>query len=275
MKRLRLKNGSALRKFSIIRKSALLFIMAIASSITSCEKDKDEPGEDIINAATSMRLVHSSYLSSILSTVNLYVDDVKLNTDGPIVFPGASGYFPATSGSRKIEVKDLSGASIADTLINIVEGKQYSLFIKDRSWIDETSLIVTPLKSGLIAVTDNNTIAPVAGKAKVRFVNASSQPINSTVGRITFSRLTVLGNTTFVTPITQTLGLDNTTFSSDYSTEDAGLVSFRAASANSNVIDLTTTLEAGKLYTLYVVSTEFTVKTPTKSPISLIMLENK
>lgn len=50
------------------------------------------------------------------------------------------------------------------------------------------------------------------------------------------------------------------------------VVSFRAASANSSVIDLTTTLEAGKLYTLYVV---FTVKTPTKSPISLIMLENK
>lgn len=271
MKKFRLINESALRRLS----TASLFIIAIAILITSCKKDKEEPGEDTIKAATSLRLVHSSYQSSLSSTVDLYVDDVKLNTDGPIAFPAASGYFPAVSGSRKIVVKDASGTSIADTVINIVEGNQYSLFVKDRSYVDETSLVVIPLKNGLIPVTDNNTSAPAAGKAKVRFVNTSSQPINSTAGRITFSRLTVSGNTTFVTPITQTLGLDNTIFSSDYSTEDAGEIRFRAAGANSNVIDLTATLEAGKLYTLYVVSTEFIVKTPTKSPISLIMVENK
>ncbi|WP_316812702.1 DUF4397 domain-containing protein [Pedobacter heparinus] len=272
MKKLSLRMVSAPRVLTI--KSTLLLMLAIASSVISCKKDKDNPTEEHIKAATSIRLVHSSYLTSA-ATADLFVDDVKLNAGGPVTFAGASAYFPATAGSRKIVVKDAAGLSLADTVLTISDGQQYSLFLKDRALVDEVSLIVKPLKRGLVPVVDNNTSAPASGKAKIRFVNMSSQPLNSLAAPITFSRLTKVGNTTVATALTQTLGLDLLTFSSDYTTQDAGEITIRALGASSNTIDLTTTLEADKLYTFYVVSTQYTVKTPTKSPISLIVVQNK
>ncbi|ACU02570.1 DUF4397 domain-containing protein [Pedobacter heparinus] len=271
MKKLSLRIESAPRSLSI--KSTLLLMLAIASSVISCKKEKDA-GEEQIKAATSIRLVHSSFLTST-STADLFVDDVKLNSGGAITFSGASAYFPATAGSRKIVVKNAAGVSLADTVLTISDGRQYSLFLKDRSWADAVTQIVSPLKSGLIPVIDNNTGIPAKGKAKIRFVNMSSQPLNSLAAQITFSRLDKVGSTTVSTTLTQTLGADALTFSSDYTTEEAGEITIRALGANSNTVDLTTTLEADKLYTFYVVSTQYTVKTPTKSPISLIVVQNK
>lgn len=272
MKKLSLRIESMQSVLSI--KSTILLMLAIASSVISCKKDKESPGEALIKAETSIRLVHSSFLTST-ATADVFVDDVKLNAGGSVSFSGASAYFPTTSGSRKIVVKDAAGVSLADTVLTILDGRQYSLFLKDRSWADPVTQAISPLKSGLIPVIENNTSAPVSGKAKIRFVNMSSQPLNSLAAHLTFSRLTKVGNTTTATTLTQLLGADAITFSSEYTTQDAGEITIRAVGANSNTVDLTTTLAADKLYTFYVVSTQYTVKTPTKSPISLIVVQNK
>lgn len=271
MKKLRSRIESVQRALSI--KSTLLILLVATSAVTSCKKANENPEDEFIKAATSVRLVHSAYLNNT-SAVDLYVDNVKINTGGPLAFSGASAYFPATPGSKKIEIKDVAGTLMTDTVLNILEGRQYSLFIKDRSIVDELTTDITPLKTGIISVVDNNTSAPVSGKAKVRFVNMSSQVLNTTAAYVTFSVLNRVGNTTLGTIVTHTLGSDFQTFSSDYSTQDAGPITFRAQGAGNNIIDLTTTLEADKLYTLYVVSTEYMVKTPTKSPIALKIILN-
>lgn len=255
-------------------KSLLLILTAMASIVTSCKKDDEAPVEDLIKASTSLRLVHSSYRSSA-SAVDLFVDDAKLNASTPLQFSNSSNYFPMSSGSRKITVKSVSGTTLADTVINIGDGKQYSLFIKDRSWLTEGAApTVVPMNTHLIAVVDNSTSAPSSGKAKVRFVNMDSMPLNTTNGWMTYLTINPLGSPTPSTVITQNLGQDLRTFGSEYSSFDAGQITFRAQSISPSIVDLTTTLEAGKLYTLYVTSTEHLIRTPTKSPISLRILVN-
>jgi hypothetical protein len=256
-----------------VGKTVVFIVMAGVLLITSCKKDDDTPAEDFIKAQTSLRLIHSSYISSA-SAVDLYVDDVKLNTSAAVQFSNPTSYFPLSSGSRKISVKSAGGFVVADTIINIRDGQQYSLFIKDRSSITEGTLAVVVLKTHLVPVVDNSTSAPAAGKAKVRFVNMSSQPLNSTQSPMTYYIVNPAGSPTATTVITQALGGDSRTFGSEYSSFDAGQITFRAQSVSPSIVDLTTTLEAGKLYTIYTVSTEHTVRTPTKSPISLKVLVN-
>jgi len=250
-------------------------IIVLASS---CKKDKTSAQANV-TAATGLRLVHSSYISNT-TPVDLYVDDVKLTSSGAVAFSNASSYYPLTSGSKKISAKTNTGTVLADTTINIMDGTQYSFFIKDRLWTNTVTTVTAPLKTGLIAVADNNTSVPDAGTAKVRFVNMSSQPLNSSLGLLTFLQINPAGGTTATTTLTQTLGLN--VFSSTYASFTAGSVTFRVYGATSaaalldpvNTADLTATLEAGKLYTLYAVSTQYTVKTPTKSPLALKLVVN-
>jgi hypothetical protein len=258
----------SMKKF---RKTLSLAVIAATLLLSSCEKDA--PEEELIKAQTSLRLVHSSY-NSRASAADLYVDDVKLNTSAALQYLNSTSYFPIASGSRKISVKHAGGTMVADTTINIGEGKQYSLFIKDRSYVTEGTLETVPLNTHITAVVDNSTSAPAEGKAKVRFVNMSSMPLNTVNNHMTFLTVNPAGSSAPTTVITQTLGLDLRTFASEYSSYDAGQITFRAQSVSPAIVDLTTTLEAGKLYTLYVVSTEFTVKTPTKSPIALKIIPN-
>ncbi|GAB3912717.1 DUF4397 domain-containing protein [Mucilaginibacter boryungensis] len=243
----------------------------------ACKKDKTT-NQGNVTAATSLRLVHSSYNNNA-TPADLYVDDVKLTTGGAVAFSNASSYYPLTNGSRKISAKTNTGAVLADTTLNIADGIQYSFFIKDRLWTNATN-ITTTLKTGLIAVADNNTTAPDAGTAKVRFVNMSSQPLNAPLGLLTFLQVNTVGSTAATTTLTQALGLK--LFSSDYASLPASSVTFRVYGATSaaalldpvNTVDLTASLEAGKLYTLYAVSTQYTVKTATKSPLALKLVAN-
>lgn len=278
-------NIGMLRKFT-------LFALVAVLSITSCKKDDEAPA-NVVEAPTSIRFVNSTFLRSPfspgntpdMSPIDLYVDNVKITTSS-IAFSNVSAYFPATSGSKKIEVK--SGSTlIADTVLNIIDGRRYTLFIKDRSWqypentttTPPTPITVVHLKRAIIPVIDNNTSAPAAGQAKVRFINMSSLPLNVFQSSITFLRVNAPGSPTPTTVLTQSLG--NNILGSDFSALDAGSVTFRAHGANSSAIldatymtELTTTLEAGKLYTVYVMSTENVVKTITKSPILLKIVEN-
>ncbi len=257
------------------RKVSILSLTAILLLTTSCKKEKDQPEEDRVQAQTSIRLVHGSYLSNAIPA-DLYLDDVKLTTSA-VAFSNASVYYPATSGSRKIVAKNAAGTVLADTIINIADGSQYSFFIKDRSWLNEGT--VKRFKTGLIPVVDNNTAPPIAGMAKVRFVNANSQPLNVLLGSLTFLLVNPGVNGETTTTITQSLGYSYNPMESEFSNFNAGETKFRVHGATSSNLfdpiyktDLTATLEPGKLYTVYATSTEFTVNTTSKSPLKLTIV---
>ncbi len=262
-------------KTKLNTKIAGLTLTGIILVASSCKKDKGEVVEDKVQAQTSIRLVHGSYLSNA-TPADLYVDDVKLTT-AAITFTAASAYYPTASGARKIVAKNATGTVLADTTINIAEGNQYSFFIKDRSWISAGATALKLLKTGLIPVIDNHTAPPVQGMAKVKFVNSNSQALNSFLGSLTFLLVNPGANAGTATTITQSLGIGNDTIVSEYSSFQAGEITFRVHGATTifavldpiYTTDLIATLEAGKLYTIYATSTPFTIKTTTKSPLQL------
>lgn len=253
--------------------------MAVAGLLSACKKDKTSASEQTVPAATGLRLVHSSYVSNA-TPVDLYVDDAKLTASGAISFFNASGYFPLTAGSRKISARTTAGVVVADTIINIVDGKQYSFFIKDRSWVDPVTTVVSTLKTGLAGIVDNSTSAPLDGMAKVRFVNTSSLPLNASLAQLTFVQIKPADSVPATVTITQTLS--GLLVGSEYASFPAGQITIRTYGATSSGavldptynVEITTTLEAGKLYTLFAVSTPYTIKTLTKAPYAVKLLTN-
>jgi hypothetical protein len=263
-----------------VRKSLLFMSLALVFLASSC-KDDDDDAEPLVTAATGIRLIHGAYLTAT-TPADLYIDDVKVTTSGTIMFPNASAYYPLATGSRKLVAKSATGTILADTTLNVADGTQYSLFIRDRSFVNPTTTLVEVLKRGLVPVPDNNTTVPAAGTAKVRFVNMSSQPINAFLMVQSFLLVNPTGSVSPTTALTQGLGVGNAVLFSDYISFPAGAVTLRVHGAvtatnfydTTNTTDLTTTLQPGKLYTVYATSTQYTVRTPTKSPLTLNIVAN-
>lgn len=244
---------------------------------SSCKDKNEEVTPDQVSAATGLRLVHSSFQNSA-TPVDLFIDDKKMTT-ATVAYLNTSTIYQLPSGSHKISAKTSTGTVIADTTVHISDATQYSFFIKDRTWTKET--ITTNLKTGFVAVPDNNTATPAAGMAKIRFVNASSAPLNGPTGSLSFSQVTVNGNLTTSKVITQSLGLSNSRMYSEYLSVVPGTYTFRVNASTTSVLDptyqfeTTVTLEANKLYTGFGTSTQYTVKTPSKSPVSMTVIPNE
>lgn len=230
-------------------------ITGISVSLISCDKDKDAASA-VIAVPTGVRLIHSSAISDA-SLLDLFVDDVKLNNQS-IAYSGSSAYFDATSGTKKITVKTAAGLVLKDTIINIKDGHRYSFYIKEWQLGSPTANppISTPVKE-LVVADDSNTQAPDPGKAKVRFVNAvttGSSLYSSSRQAAIFLRVNPIGAVAATDFMTYNL----THTASDFLTLNAGEITFRATVPNSmaTVITVTmaaTTLEAGKLYTVYLI----------------------
>lgn len=254
------------------------FALFATASFFSCKKDRHQDTPSRVTVATGVRLVHSSFKNSA-TPVDLFIDDTKVTTNGTVAYLDASTVYPVSAGSHKISAKTSTGTVVADTTINIADATQYSFFIKDRAWV-VSSTITTVLKTGFVAVPDNNTTPP-DGMAKIRFVNASSAGLNAPAGSLSFSWVTVTGNLITSSIITQSLGLSNTRMYSEYTAVEPGTYTLRVnASTASAVLDAvaqyetTVTVEADKLYTAFGTSTQYTVKTPSKSPLMLVVKAN-
>ncbi|MDQ7948541.1 MAG: DUF4397 domain-containing protein [Pedobacter sp.] len=254
-----------------------LALFAIVS-LSSCKDNDDESKPKNVTAATGMRLVHSSFKNSA-TPVDIFIDDTKANTSATIAYLGASPIYPLSAGSHKIVAKTNTGTVVADTTMTIADATQYSFFIKDRAWT--TGTVTAALKTGFVAVPDNNTTAPDAGMAKVRFVNASSGPLNGPTGTMNFSKVTIIGNLLTSTVITQSLGVGNSRMYSEYMMLEPGTYTFRVNPASPTAVidavnfwEINVTVEADKLYTCFATSTASTVKTPSKSPVWLTMIPN-
>jgi hypothetical protein len=238
-------------------KKNLTIFLAIAGCFSllfsSCKQDEQEA--PLVPGKTSIRLVHSSAISGT-ALLDLYVDEVKL-TPQPLGFAQVSAYFPTSSGSKNIVVKTEAGTVIRDTVLTVKEGQQYSVFVKEwQKGSTANPSLSTPVKEFVIA-SDNKTTVPAAGQAKVRFVNSVTTGPDLFSGSrqpAIFMRVNPAGPL----PATQVLTYNLSHIASDFLAVNAGAITFRATVPNTlgTVVTVTSSdmnLEAGKLYTLYLV----------------------
>lgn len=236
--------------------SVVLIFISTLISLTSCKDETVEP--EIVPGKTSIRLAHSSEISNA-SQLELFFDGVKV-TAQPVAFPEVSEYLPVTDGQKTIMIKTVSGAVLKDTTIAVKEGHQYTVFAKE--WLKQNLNEVITIKTAVVT-DDNNTTIPEAGKAKVRFVNSlgSNDFVTSSLWVASF--LKVNSPNPFLSEEYVTFNLSG---ASDFVTINAGAIRFKATSLNSvntavSVIMPETTIEAGKLYTLYLIGAPGTPST--------------
>lgn len=205
-------------------KTAVAALLALTVFTTGCKKsDSDDDTPAPTPTYGKLMAIHAS---TNASGVDLLVDNAVQNSTA-LTSGNTIPYFQIQSGSRSVRVNTTgTSTSLINTSVTISQDINYSLFVLDNA------ASVEPL-----VVTDDLT-APVSGKAKVRFVNLSSEP-----------DVDVLYGTTVLF--------------GDYSfKESSSFISLSPASYNLEVRDAGTTtvlgsfigtsITAGKIYTIYI-----------------------
>lgn len=175
------------------------------------------------NVRARIRAVHASPDSPLLAFLN----------GGTTVFSNVpyksnSGYVTSASGNRQIDLQafGVSSSSVASRTFALAGGADYTIVAVNRfTAID-------------IARLDDNNLLPQTGKVRLRFVNLN----------IDNASVDVLAN--FSKSISNLAYLGAST----YQELDAGNYTFAFNTSNANVVISTTdtlTLEAGKVYTLF------------------------
>lgn len=148
-----------MKKVNLTLKQALRFAFAgllAVSLFSSCKKDDPYNFNDTI--AAEVNLINAS---PDAPSAQLYVADI-LRTPSGVTFGQASGYYKTYLGDQDIVVKSASGdATLSSSHVQIDALNNYTFFL-----VGQNSNL------GMLTVTDDVT-APAAGKAKIRFVNAS------------------------------------------------------------------------------------------------------
>jgi hypothetical protein len=210
-----------------IKKSAITFLplvfIASASVFTSCKKGNDSA----VNASLSakVKIVNTADGSS---PQDFYLDNVKLDASA-VAYTQSSDYLTAKSGSHTAKFTN-SGSATANVSFNVSLQADSSYTIYYTSNGSASSSVVT---------TDNLT-APAANMAKVRFVNLSNA---------------VSSNVDFGVSATSKLATNLAARAvSAYSQVAAGTTFYlySAGSANSMLTIPATTIQAGKIYTIYI-----------------------
>lgn len=148
-----------MKKVNLTLKQTLRFaftgLLAI-SLFSSCKKNDPYDFEDTI--AADINFINAS---PDAPAAQLYVEDV-LRTPSSVAYGQASGYNKTFLGDQDVVIKSTSGeATLSSSHVQFDAYGSYTFFL-----VGQNSSL------GLITVTDDLT-APAAGKAKIRFVNAS------------------------------------------------------------------------------------------------------
>lgn len=213
-------------KIQMIKPTLKLFplaFIAAASIFTSCKKGNDSAVNASLNA--KVKIVNTVDGSS---PQDMYLDNAKLNSSA-IAYAQSSDYLTAKSGSHAAKFTN-SGSATANVSFNVSLQADSSYTIYYTSNGSTNSSVVT---------TDNLT-APAANMAKVRFVNLSNA---------------VTSNVDFGVSATSKLVTNLAARSvSAYSQVTAGTTFYlySTGSINSMLTIPTTTLQAGKIYTVYI-----------------------
>lgn len=212
-------------KIQIINPSLRLLpiaFFAAASIFTSCKKDNDLSNASLNAKVKIVNTVDGS------SPQDLYLDNVKLDASA-VAYTQSSDYLTAKSGSHTAKFTN-SGSTTANASFNISLQADSSYTIYYTSNSSANSSVVT---------TDNLT-APAANMAKVRFINLS----NAVTSNVDFG---LSATNKFVTNLAARAV-------SAYSQVAAGTTFYlySAGSINAMLTIPATTIQAGKIYTIYI-----------------------
>lgn len=203
------------------RSTYLLFILSFLTLITSCKKHDDYDFESTVTA--NVRLVNAS---TDAGPSTLYMSDV-LRTPNAVSFGTSSNYYQTYVGQVDATVKTSGGAALATTNTQLDAFGKYTFFLTG--------------KTGNYAVINlqDDTVAASSGKAKVRFVQASSG-LTGTVNVLSngVSLFTALAYKAV----------------SSYNEVNAGAYVFSVTNTGSNntlASSASVNLQAGKNYTVY------------------------
>ncbi|MBD3748800.1 MAG: DUF4397 domain-containing protein [Sphingobacteriales bacterium] len=198
--------------------SALLLIFTALAGLTSCSSDSEISGNAYV------RIVNSSESAP---PQDFYLDSSKVNSSA-VVYGQNTGYITTTSGNRKARFKTAGTATVnSSSNININVGNHYTVYYTGGN------------SSSANFTTEDDVVAPAAGKAKVRFVHLSSAAA-SNVDLAIQGGLKIVSNLAYKT-------------ASAYQEVDAAS-SFQLFASGSSTAALTLSnlsLQAGKIYTIY------------------------
>ena len=201
-----------------IKLLSLTAILFTTVALTSCSKDDDED----VSAIARVKVVNAVQGSG---EVNLTLDNVML--EGSAVGYGeSSGYLSTNEGDRDAQFK--AGSDVkTDFDLKLQGGKYYTVYYTGN----------TDVKSSFVTEDDMGT--PASGKAKVRFVHASSAGSNVDVAILNATSKLVSDLSYKAASTYQTVDA-NTSF-----------VLYAAGSLNL-VLTMPTEIQAGKIYTIFV-----------------------
>ena len=199
----------------------ILFI-GVASAFTSCKKDNSNGG----SATTAkVKIVNAADGSA---SQDLYIDNVKLDASA-VAYTQSSDYFTENAGSHSAKFTN-TGSTTANVAFNVTlqADSSYTIYYTGSN-----------ATQGSI-VTTNNLTAPSAGMARVRIINLSTAAAaNIDFGLSATSKL--------VTNLAYRAV-------SAYNTINANtaLYLYAAGSIDAMLNIPATTIQAGKIYTIYI-----------------------
>jgi hypothetical protein len=210
-----------MKKTTLNFKQALRYAMVLMGCVALLSACKKEDQYDFDNSVPAY--VNFVNASPDAGSAQLYVQDI-VRTPSAISYGNASGYFKTYLGSQDVAVKAPNGTTtLISTTGQFDANANYTYFL-----VGQNSSL------GLVAVTDD-LIAPASGKAKIRFVNAAP---NASAANLNLGSTTVVSNIAFrgVSPSVEV---------------NAGSYILSVSSSPFLSSTLNTTLESGKVYTIY------------------------
>jgi hypothetical protein len=203
-----------------------IFIIAlvclVAVLISSCKKSDPEP---IVYGDAKVRVVNAVSASQ---AQDFYQGDNKISTTALAFGASSTSYYTVGGGPSTLTFKNTgTSTATASSSVGLEGGASYTIFYYTNS-------------AGNAAITGamDDTAAPAAGKAKVRFVNLGFTLSNSLNIAYTATSALIIGN----------LG---TAFSNYYSLDPALDLSVTVAGAPVSLVVPGTNFVAGKIYTVW------------------------
>lgn len=216
-----------MKKYNVLSLLFLgVFVVMLASLIASCGKNNN-----VIPAGSNIQMQVVNASTDVLP-VDLYIKFLKKNNI-PFSYPNSSGYFSLTTIDTPFQIRSsatlLSSVNILSIDSVLKNNIKYTLFITGFRANNSISYIFTA----------DTSAAPISGRGKVRFVNA-------TAGTNKFN-VTANGTTVFTNQGYKDI--------SKFVEMPAGNYDFKIYSVNSSTTILSdlpnVNVQDGKLYTLY------------------------
>lgn len=203
-----------------------IFALSALVLVAACGDDDDSSIADTGEAR--IRVIHASHDGP---AVNVWVDGQQAISG--LGFGKSSGFLSVMAGTRAVKVNVAqSGATLIDTKLDLSDGQDYTVFAVNKA-------------ASIEAVVSSDERAPASGKAKVRFVHASSDAPAVDIRVGSASGTAVFSNAAFKSR-------------SSYVTVDSGAYSFVVTPAGKEQAVVSfdpATLEAGKVYTVMAIGT--------------------